>query len=235
MQMNKNEFQEYLNLRKISCSDEQFLALLNLMESTLATNERFNLTAIKNENEFIEKMLLDSALALYDIDLTNKNVIDVGTGAGFPGMVLYILNPGANITLLDSTKKKIDYLHDYCSLNNYKVNCVSARAEDHAKANIEKYDYAFARAVAPLNILLELIVPMLKVGGTFVALKGPDYENEILSCKKAFEKLGCHLQKTYVDVLPNSKEDRSLIYIFKDKKTNPKYPREYKDIKDKPL
>ena len=100
-------------------------------------------------------MIFDSAIGLTDLDLSNKKVLDIGTGAGFPGVVLYLLNPEMDITLLDSTAKKINLLKDYANENGYKYQTVVARAEDYAKANKEKYDYVFARAVAPLNILLE--------------------------------------------------------------------------------
>lgn len=231
--MNKETLVNELALRGIKVSDAQLESLINLMKDTLTTNEKFNLTAIKDEEAFLEKMIFDSAIALQELDLTDKKVIDVGTGAGFPGLVLYILNPNINLTLLDSTKKKIDYLSNYCKEHNYKVNCVSYRAEEYP--NREEYDYAFARAVASLNILLELIIPMLKVGGTFIALKGMGFEQEIIDSEKAFKKLNCHLVKIVEDELPDSKEKRVMIYIQKDKETNKKYPRSYADIKKLPL
>ena len=231
--MNKELLLSELQLRGINLSNNQVEALMSLMKRTLETNEKFNLTAIKDEKSFLEKMIFDSAIALQELDLTNKKVIDVGTGAGFPGLVLYILNPNINLTLLDSTKKKIDYLADYSKENNYQINCVSARAEECGF--VEEFDYAFARAVASLNILLELIVPMLKVGGTFIALKGLGFEKEINDSLSAMKKLGCHLVKVIEDELPETKEKRAMIYIVKDKKTNPKYPRTYSDIKRKPL
>ena len=231
--MNRESLIKELNIRGIEVNEKQVDELFALMKSTLETNEKFNLTAIKDEESFLEKMIFDSAIAIQGIDLTNKTAIDVGTGAGFPGMVLYILNPQVNLTLLDSTKKKIDYLKQYCEANNYKVNCVSARAEEFAMR--EGYDYAFARAVAPLNILLELIIPMLKAGGTFVALKGQGYEEELLGAKKAFVKLGCHLKEIIEDELPECGEKRAMIHIVKDKPTNTRYPRQYNEIKKLPL
>lgn len=231
--MNKETLVNELALRGIKVSDTQLESLINLMKDTLTTNEKFNLTAIKDEEVFLEKMIFDSAIALQELDLTDKKVIDVGTGAGFPGLVLYILNPNINLTLLDSTKKKIDYLDNYCKDHKFKVNCVSYRAEEYPKR--EEYDYAFARAVASLNILLELIIPMLKVGGTFIALKGMGFEQEIIDSEKALKKLNCHLVKIVEDELPDSKEKRVMIYIQKDKETNKKYPRSYADIKKLPL
>ena len=233
--MTKSEFISELKLRGITCTDNQYDRLVDYMESVLLTNEQFNLTAIKDRDEFLEKMIFDSALALVGNDFAGKKVIDVGTGAGFPGMVLYILTPSMDLTFLDSTQKKINYILAYGSSNDYYYHGVSLRAEDHCKLHREEYDYATARAVAPLNILLELIIPMLKVGGTFIALKGPGFDEELKACDKAFKKLNCHLQKVYEDNLPDSGDKRSLIYIVKDKPTNKKYPREYNEIKRLPL
>ena len=233
--MTKEKFFEELNKRDISCTEEQFGELNKFMEYVLYWNERFNLTAIKDKDVFMEKMVFDSALALTDLDLTDKKVLDVGTGAGFPGVVLYLLNPKTNITLLDSTTKKIDLLKQYAEENNYKYNCVSFRVEDYAKNNREQYDYVFARAVAPLNILLELCLPLLKVGGSFIALKGPGVEEEINASDKALKKLNGRIQKIIVDELPESNEVRNIVYIQKEKVTNHKYPRDYSEIKKLPL
>ena len=168
--MNKKQLIEELNKRDITCSEQTANELEAFMKHILIWNEKFNLTAIKDEESFIEKMIFDSAIGLTDLDLSNKKVLDIGTGAGFPGVVLYLLNPEMDITLLDSTAKKINLLKDYANENGYKYQTVVARAEEYAKDHREKYDYVFARAVAPLNILLELALPLLKVGGTFIAL-----------------------------------------------------------------
>ncbi|MBO4855954.1 MAG: 16S rRNA (guanine(527)-N(7))-methyltransferase RsmG [Bacilli bacterium] len=233
--MKINELLQALKDVEINCSEEQLNLLNVFMKSTLETNEKFNLTAITKDDEFVEKMIYDSALSLYDLDLTNKSIIDVGTGAGFPGMVIKILKPESKVTLLDSTKKKIDYLLDFAKTNNIEVEGVSSRAEDYARNNREKYDFATARAVSQLNILLELIIPMLKVGGSFIALKGQGYEEEINSSKEAFRRLNCRVQKIYEFELPESHEKRAIIHIVKDKETNKKYPRQYTDIKRQPL
>lgn len=231
--MNKERLQNELSTRGIILDEKKLNALFALMHSTLEMNEKFNLTAIKEEDAFIEKMIFDSAIALQELDLSDKKVIDVGTGAGFPGMVLYILNPEMHLILLDSTKKKIDYLDDYCHQNGYQVECLTGRAEELNRR--EQYDYAFARAVAPLNILLEIITPLLKVGGTFIALKALGYEKELEDSQNALKKLGCHLEKIIEDQLPESLEKRVMIYIVKDKETQKKYPRQYSEIKKLPL
>jgi 16S rRNA (guanine527-N7)-methyltransferase len=233
--MNKIELLNFLISRNISCSEKQMEQLLHIMQSTLETNEKFNLTAIKDEAVFMEKMILDSAIGLYDLDLTGKSLIDVGTGAGFPGMVIKTLMPECNVTLLDSTKKKIDYLQELSDELDMNNICVNARAEDYAKNHIEKYDYATARAVSSLSMLLEIIIPMLKVGGTFVAYKGLDGENEVLSSLGAMKKLGCKLKKIYIETLPECQETRCIIHIAKEKSTPKKYPRDYATIKKLPL
>ena len=233
--MNKTELLKYLNTYEIDCSEEQLNLLMLLMESTLNENEKFNLTAIKDRDQFVEKMIFDSAIGLHDLDLSNKSIIDVGTGAGFPGMVIRILAKDAQVTLLDSTKKKIDYLKEFASNNNLKIIGVSERAEDYSRNNPEKYDYACARAVAQLSILLEIITPLLKVGGTFIAYKGLGYEDEINASKNAFKKLGLEIDHIYEITLPECQEKRAIIYIKKTKETNKKYPRQYSEIKKKPL
>ena len=221
--------------RDIQCDEKTIEELVSFMKYILEWNERFNLTAIKDEDSFLEKMIFDSAIALTDLDLSNKKVLDVGTGAGFPGVVLYLLNKKTDITLLDSTAKKINLLKDYASNNGYKYDTIIARAEEYARDNREKYDYVFARAVAPLNILLELCMPLLKIGGTFIALKGPGAEEEIEQSQSALKKLNGRVCKIIVDELPESLETRNIVYIAKEKETNKKYPRDYKDIKKLPL
>ena len=177
--MTKEKLLLELEKRGIKCNEKQAEELVKFMHHVLSWNERFNLTAIKDEESFMEKMIFDSAIALCDLSLSDKKVIDIGTGAGFPGVVLYLLSENIDLTLLDSTNKKIELLKQYGLENGCAYNCVCARAEEYARDNREKYDYVFARAVAPLNILLELCLPLLKVGGSFIALKGPGLEEEL--------------------------------------------------------
>lgn len=233
--MNKETLKLFLFSRCIPCSDGQANELEELMNSTLETNKLFNLTAITEPSVFMEKMILDSALGVFDLELADKKVIDVGTGAGYPGLVAYILCPEMQLTLLDATKKKIDYLHDYCAAHQYDVETITGRVEEYAANNRETYDVAFARAVAPLNVLLETIVPLLKVGGKLVAMKGPGAEEEYIQSQNALKKLNCHLQKVYEDTLPECQEKRAIIIIVKDKTTPHKYPRQYSEIKKLPL
>lgn len=232
--MNKNELRLYIEKLGLSISDEQFSLLEKYQSYTLETNEKFNLTAIKDEDEFREKMIFDSIIPLSHVDIKNKTIIDVGTGAGFPGMILTILS-GASVTMLDSTKKKIDFIKYFLDENHLSATAISDRAENYASNNRNKFDYATARAVSNLSILLELIMPLLKIGGTFIAMKGKGAKEEIAQAKNAFSKLGCEIEEIYEDELPISKEKRFTILIKKKKETNKKYPRSYADILKKPL
>ena len=233
--MDRNTLVGQLESLNISFTSSQIDNLFLFMQDTLEANTRFNLTAIKDRDEFVEKMIFDSAIALYDLDIDNKKIIDIGTGAGFPGMVLKILRPNADVTLLDSTKKKIDHLNELSDKYNLKIFGISERAEVFARKNVEKYDYAFARAVSSLNILLELIAPILKVGGTFVALKGKNVDVEIKEVNNALKILGLEITKINNFTLPISKEERNIVLIKKIKPTSNKYPREYNQIKKRPL
>jgi len=232
--MNKESFVKELSIRNVNVSDEQFSLLEKYMNYVLNGNEKFNLTAITDKEEFLEKMIYDSAVILNDYDLKKSSILDIGTGAGFPSVVLAILSDN-KVDALDSTKKKIDFINCFAKENNIKINCIIDRAEIFAGKNREKYDYVTARAVAPLRILTELAIPMLKVGGKLLAYKGPSFEDEIEKTRSTFVKLGCHVEKVYLDTLPESKEERAIIYIVKDKETDKKYPREYKLIKEKSL
>lgn len=233
--MNKNGLIENLKKNNISFNENSLDLLLSFMKRTLETNEKFNLTAITDDDQFIEKMILDSALALSAYDFQNKSVIDVGTGAGYPGMVLKILEPSMKITLLDSTKKKIDYLSEFAKENCIDINGVSMRSEDYCKKHREEFDVATARAVANLSILLEIITPMLKVGGALVALKGAGFEEEVSSAKTALQKLSLKIESVKELNLPECGEKRAIIVIRKTDKTKLKYPRDYSEIKKQPL
>ena len=233
--MDKKQLIDALNTYKIPCSSEQLNMLFSFMKYTLSENEKFNLTAITDEPSFIEKMIFDSAMALHGISVEGKKVIDVGTGAGYPGMVIRILSPKADVSLLDSTAKKITHLENFASKNSLDITGLAVRAEDFSRNNKEVFDYAFARAVAPLPILLEVIVPMLKVNGYFVALKGAGYEDELKDSISALKKLNCVIEDKFIFNLPESGDGRAIIRIKKIKPTHKKFPRQYTDIKRQPL
>ena len=234
--MDRNGLIENLQKANIVFDEAVIEKLFSLMKNTLIANQKFNLTAIKEESDFLEKMIFDSALPLSFVSLKGKYCIDVGTGAGFPGLVLSILEKDANFTLLDSTNKKIEHIKSFVlseKINN--VFGVSDRAEVYSRKNVEKFDYAFARAVAALNILIEIIAPLLKVGGRFIALKGPGINEEIKQSKNAFSILGLKIVETNNFVLPECGEERNIVVIEKIKETPKKYPREYAAIKKRPL
>ena len=230
--MTKEELALELNKLNVSCDID---LLESLMRDTLKTNELFNLTAIKDENKFRELMIYDSLLPLTLIDFSNKKVLDVGTGGGYPGLPLALSSKG-QFTLLDSTKKKIDHINEYCQSNNIiNVIGVTARAEEYVKNHREEFDIVISRAVSQLNILLELCVPFVKVGGYFIAMKGNKAKEEIQEAKRALKILGSEIISINETKLPESGEVRFNILIKKNKDTNKKYPRLFKDIINKPL
>ena len=233
--MDKISFLVELNRRGVTCDKDQLELLWNFMDHVLATNEKFNLTAIKDKDAFVEKMLFDSALLLSGSNFEGQEIVDLGCGAGFPSVVLSILVPSLHVIALDSTAKKINFVQDYAKAHQLNIDAVCARAEDYARTHLENFSFVTARAVASLPILLELAIPMLKVGGTFIAMKGPGYEEEMQMAKNALRKLNAEIIYIYEDTLPESHESRSLIYIRKNGPSPKKYPRSYAEIKNNPL
>ena len=233
--MNKIDFVNELSIRSISVTKEQIDLLWEFMHTVLETNEKFNLTAIKDEETFVEKMLFDSAILLSNQRFEDIDILDVGSGAGFPSVVLSILCPKAHVIALDATAKKVNFIKEFAEKHNLNLTAICARAEEYAQENREKYLIITARAVAELRVLLELVVPMLQVGGHFIAMKGPNFEEEISNARCALKKLNCNIDYVYEDQLPDSKESRYMIYIKKLKETPKKYPRTFGEIKNKPL
>ena len=233
--MNKESFVLELNNRGIKCTEAQLKLLWDFMHHVLKTNESFNLTAITDEEVFVEKMLFDSALLLNNQNFEDVDILDIGAGAGFPSVVISILSPKAHIFALDSTTKKVEFIKGYASENSLDVTGISARAEEFARDNRERFMVVTARAVASLRVLVELAMPSLKIGGVLIAMKGPGYEEEIKEAQNAFKKLKCQVDYIYEDQLPESQENRSFVYIKKIGETPKKYPRQYGEIKNKPL
>ena len=233
--MNRINFVKELDSRGVTCDEKQLDLLWDFMHHVLETNEKFNLTAIKDEESFVEKMLFDSALLLNNQKFEGEDILDIGAGAGFPSVVVSILSPKTHVIALDSTAKKVNFIKEYAEANKLNLSTVCARAEEYAQNNREKYMVVTARAVASLRVLLELAMPLLKVGGVFIAMKGPGFESEIAEAKGAFKKLNCEIDYIYEDQLPDSKEARSFIYIKKIGDTPKKYPRTFGEIKNKPL
>ena len=231
--MTKEELRYALMMQQINLDDSTMDKLEALISYTLEANEKFNLTAITDEEEFRELMIYDSLIPMKYIDFNNKKVLDLGTGGGFPGLPLLLCN-NMKLTLLDSTAKKINHIEQYLLVNNLVAKAVAARAEDYAKKNREKFDIVISRAVSKLNILLELAIPYLKVGGMLLALKGKNYQGEVDEAKSTLNKLDAEIVDFHLDNLTN-KEERCLIVIKKNKVTKKKYPRSYSEIKSNPL
>lgn len=233
--MNKINFIKELDKRLIKCSETQITQLWDFMDHVLKTNELFNLTSIKEEEAFVEKMIFDSALLFSNQDFADQDILDIGSGAGFPSVVLAILSPSSHIYALDSTAKKVNFIKEYAEKNHLNITTISARAEDYAQDHREQFSFITARAVASLRVLLELAVPMLKVGGHFIAMKGPGFEQEINESTGTFKTLRCIVDYIYEDVLPESGENRSLVFVKKTGETSKKYPRTFAEIKNKAL
>ena len=233
--MNKELFVSELASRGIHCDEKQLNQLWDFMYHVLKTNEDFNLTAIKDEEAFVEKMIFDSALLLNNQDFAGVDILDIGAGAGFPSVVVSILSPKTHIYALDSTTKKVEFIKNYAEKNSLNITGIAARAEDFAKANREKFMVVTARAVASLRILIELAMPLLKIGGVLIAMKGPGFEEEIVEAKNTLKKLKCTVDYIYEDQLPESKEARALVYVKKIGETPKKYPRSFGEIKNNPL
>ena len=231
--MTKEELRYALMMQQLHVDDSTMEKLEALISYTLEANEKFNLTAITDEEEFRELMIYDSLLPMKYVDFTNKKVLDLGTGAGFPGLPLLLCN-NMKLTFLDSTAKKINHIEEYLLANKLEAKAVAARAEDYAKKNREKFDIVISRAVSKLNILLELAIPYLKVGGLLLAMKGKNYQAEIDEAKSALNKLDAEIVDLHLDNLA-SNEERCLIVIKKNKVTKKKYPRSYSEIKSNPL
>lgn len=199
-------------------------------------NQVMNLTAITGEDESARLHFLDSAAILTAADMRGARVIDVGTGAGFPGLALKIAQPDMALTLLDSLDKRVGFLRDVCERLGFDdVECVHARAEDAAHGRRESYDFAVARAVARLELLCELCLPFVRVGGKFIAMKGPDCADEVSGAARAVSVLGGRLAPLVSYTVPDTDAVRSLVIIEKLLPTPEKYPRRWAQIKKSPL
>ena len=196
-------------------------------------NEVMNLTAITEDTQVAKLHLLDSLTVLCAADLKGKSLIDVGCGAGFPGVPLAIACPEANITLLDSLGKRMKWLDEILPQLGISAQCVTARAEEAVATRRESYDFATSRAVARLNILLELTAPYVKVGGAVLAMKGAAAKEELAECANAIKKLGLKLED--VKEFPIDGTNHSVIVLRKIAPTPKQYPRRYAKIKQMPL
>lgn len=232
------------NLVKKACSDiginlsdsqaEKFEKYYKLL---IEWNEKINLTRIVEPEEVAVKHFADSLAITKYFDIPeNASLIDVGTGAGFPGIPLKIFREDIKLTLLDSLNKRLNFLDTVAEEIGIDVNTVHSRAEDAGKdvAQRESYDIAISRAVARLNTLCEYCIPLVKVGGSFIAMKAADYKEELKEAENAVEMLGGEVVSVNEFNLEGAGE-RALIVINKKENTPDKYPRAGKKIKNKPL
>lgn len=217
----------------LTLTDAQEDTLSAFAGAVIRKNEVMNLTAITDPAQVAKLHLLDSLSVLSRIDLAGKTLIDVGCGAGFPGVPLAIACPEAQVTLLDSLGKRVAWLEETLPQLGIQAQCITARAEEAVATRRESYDYAASRAVARLNILLELLAPYVKVGGAVLAMKGSAAREELAECKSAMQKLGLKEEAFYE--FPVDGTHHALIVLRKFAPTPAKYPRRYAKIKQAPL
>ena len=227
--MNIERFIEEIEKLGIHITKNQLNQLEKFYELLISWNKKINLTRITKKEDVYLKHFYDSLTLIKTIDLTQGlSLCDVGTGAGFPGIVLKIVFPNLKITLIDSLQKRINYLNEVIKeLNLQNIEAIHTRAEDYARKNRETYDIVTARAVANLKIISELCIPMVKENGYFIAMKANATE-EIAASKTMIIELGAKLENTIEFILPIENSNRTLIKIKKIRKTNSKYPRKNK-------
>ena len=226
--MNQNKFIEELKKINISINELQLKQLERYYELLVEYNKFMNLTGITIKEEVYLKHFYDSLTIAKVIDLNQYDTLcDVGTGAGFPGLVIKIIYPNLKITLLDSLNKRLNFLNIVIKELNLKdIETIHIRAEEYKK----QFDIVVARAVAPLNILLEYCIPVTKVNGYFIAMKGKNEE-----ANNALKELNSEIIETNSFLLPIEQSNRTIIKIKKIKETNKKFPRKYSEIKKNPL
>ncbi len=231
--MNIENFIIEVNKLGITVSNSQMDMLDKYYELLIEWNKKINLTAITNKEDVYLKHFYDSLTIVRDVSLnTTDSLCDIGTGAGFPGIILKIFYPELKITLVDALNKRIKFLNIVIQeLGLKNIECIHARAEEFALKNREKYDIVVARAVASMNILLEYSLPMVKLHGYFIAMKGSKYEDASVALSVLGGKIVCddHF------ALPYEESQRAIIKVEKIKKTGMKYPRKFVEIKKKSL
>lgn len=223
-------------LSALSLPTEGIPALTRYADLLAEKNQVMNLTAITDPAGVARLHFLDSAALLALADLRGKRVVDVGTGAGFPGLPLKILEPSIRLTLLDAQRKRVDFLREVCQeLGLEDVECVHSRAEDFAGTHREGFDLAVSRAVAALPVLAELSLPLVKTGGKFLAMKSVDSNEELNAAGRAVNLLGGRLEKPIDYVISGTDIPRRLVILTKITETQKKYPRTFAKIKKNPL
>ncbi len=216
----------------LSLAEDKIDTLCAFAHAMVKQNEVMNLTGITEDGPVANLHLLDSLTVMASADLEGKTLIDVGCGAGFPGVPLAIAS-GARVTLLDSLGKRMKWLEEVLPQLGIDAECVTARAEEAVATRRESYDYATSRAVARLNILLELTAPYVKVGGAVLAMKGAAAKEELAECKNAISKLGLKLEA--VKEYPIDGASHAVIVLRKVSPTPKQFPRRFAKIKQAPL
>ncbi len=233
--MNKEQFIKEVSKLGIEVTEDKLNKLDKYYNILKEENKKYNLTTITEEKDVYLKHFYDSLTIAKSINLKNEYICDIGTGAGFPGMVLKIFFPEIKIDLMDSTLKKCNFLQmviDKLELKN--INVINARAEEYAKVNREKYDIVTSRAVAPLKHLLEYSIPMLKVNGLFISLKA-NIQEELTNINNYYQKLSISKEKIITFELPFENSKRTIYQIEKIQPTKSIYPRTYSQIKKKDI
>lgn len=232
--MNLDLFIEETKKLGIELTSQQLEKLNQFYELLILWNQKMNLTRIIEKEDVYLKHFYDSLTLSKVIDLKQDlTLCDVGSGAGFPGIVLKICFPNLKITLLDSLQKRVNYLNEIIKeLDLKNIEAIHTRAEDYAKQNREKFDIVTARAVANLKILSELCIPMVKVNGLFIAMKA-NIEEEIENSTEILKKLDSKIEKIETFYLPIENSIRNIIIIQKQKTTNNLYPRRIEKMKEK--
>ena len=219
----------------ISLSEQQAEAFCSFGDALIEKNKVMNLTAITAPTEVATLHFLDCISLLNVEDFKQKSLVDVGCGAGFPGVPLKIAEPSIQLTLLDSLKKRIDWLSEVLPALGVEAQCVAARAEEFAADHREYYDIATSRAVARLNILSELCLPLVKVGGIFVSMKAVDSDEELSQAARGIKMLGGKVEKIVDYTVPGTDTVHRAVVIRKVKSTPKQYPRRFAKIKASPL
>lgn len=233
--MNKDKFIEELKKLGIEITEKKLKQLEIYYDLLIGYNKVMNLTGITDKEEVYLKHFYDSLTICKIIDLNKEETLcDLGSGAGFPGIVLKIFYPDLKVTLVDSLNKRINFLNTVINnLELTEINAIHVRMEEYSKKNIEKYDVVTARAVAQMNFLLEIAIPMLKINKNFIAMKGNILNESDYSL--ALQKLNSEQTNIIEFKLPYENSNRTLIRIRKNKQTSKLFPRKYIEIKRNPL
>ncbi len=236
--MIKNLLQNYIKDYKITLTENQYEQFQKYFELLAEWNEKMNLTAITDESGVALKHFADSLSLLNFVDIPqNSSLADVGTGAGFPGVVLKIARPDIKLTLIDSLNKRLVFLGEVCAQLGIEAELIHSRAEDGARDEKlrESFDFAVSRAVARMNVLSEYCLPYVKVGGAFCAMKGAQANEEFKESLNAINTLGGKIENKYFFELPENGGERAIAVVRKVKNTPQKYPRQSGKIKAKAL